>query len=480
MAVDPVSGSLHISLPLRRQVWAIPAENRQKSGERSIPKDLKSNYIIVVGDGRTCDETSKCGDGGPAELASLAFPKGITFRADRSMFLADGRKIRMISSDKRIETISAPSNVWRPKSCDSDVEASEVRMEWPTALAISPLSQKILVLDSDIVYEMDPTSKTVRVVLGMPNGCESLQTGANETVILPKLEEAKSMTANDRGVIFVAEFDGKRRNRVRAFDSARAPQLVAGRESKCECDRQNCPCDDEDDKIKVGKEARLYAPTALAFDPSGQLHIADRYNYKVKTVFDRSPEWNEHSRVYRVVSADTDEVYFFNAFGQHVATRSLLSGLFTYNFTYHIDSVYGRLTHVTGGGDYRLYFVRKPTEVQIETLQSLTTILEFGSDRMLNKVISPDSGLIKLEYDREKKGLLSTKVLGDGRTWFFEYDYDGRAKSMVDPIGTKYEIIGGSVGSDVALFKVAKNGQRFAEFGHARLELTASGNFLVI
>lgn len=61
MAVNPVTGVPHLSLPSRRQVWS-----------------LKSTRQILAGDGIAC-ASGTCGDGGPADRAHLSYPKGIAF-----------------------------------------------------------------------------------------------------------------------------------------------------------------------------------------------------------------------------------------------------------------------------------------------------------------------------------------------------------------------------------------------------------------
>ncbi len=105
------------------------------------------------------------------------------------------------------------------------------------------------------------------------------------------------------------------------------------------------------------------------------------------------PLYDEQLRRYQINSADTNEKYLFNNFGQHTATVSLLSGQYVYNFTYNIDSSYGRLTHVTGIGGHRLYMTRRSeTEIHIETASSKTILRVNNFDQMLESVQLPDGG----------------------------------------------------------------------------------------
>ena len=72
LAVEPSTGDLYVSLPLRRQIWKVKAKG----------KSLLNNYEVFAGNGDTCADTgldNSCGDGGLAASAQLSFPKGKIF-----------------------------------------------------------------------------------------------------------------------------------------------------------------------------------------------------------------------------------------------------------------------------------------------------------------------------------------------------------------------------------------------------------------
>lgn len=88
MAIDPVTDSLFISLPIRAQIWQI---NKEIDGTT----DLTTNYNVVVGDGNVCPSSgTRCGDGGAADMSQLTFPKGIAFDEYGNLYIADSRRIR--------------------------------------------------------------------------------------------------------------------------------------------------------------------------------------------------------------------------------------------------------------------------------------------------------------------------------------------------------------------------------------------------
>jgi len=45
----------------------------------------------------------------------------------------------------------------------------------------------------------------------------------------------------------------------------------------------------------------------------------------------------------QVVDAGSGQTYSFNRYGQHVTTADLVTGRVLYNFTYSVNSYYGRL-----------------------------------------------------------------------------------------------------------------------------------------
>ncbi len=40
------------------------------------------------------------------------------------------------------------------------------------------------------------------------------------------------------------------------------------------------------------------------------------------------------------------ELYVFNRYGQHVATKNIITDQYVYNFTYNVNSYYGKLVKV--------------------------------------------------------------------------------------------------------------------------------------
>lgn len=71
MTVSPVDGRLYISDYMGHRVIRVKT--------MGPVRDLKNNYEIIAGNGEQCipGETDFCGDGGHAQDARLAHPKGL-------------------------------------------------------------------------------------------------------------------------------------------------------------------------------------------------------------------------------------------------------------------------------------------------------------------------------------------------------------------------------------------------------------------
>ena len=50
-------------------------------------------------------DADACGDGGPASEARLDFPKSVAVAVDRTVYIADGRNVRVINPDGTIHTL---------------------------------------------------------------------------------------------------------------------------------------------------------------------------------------------------------------------------------------------------------------------------------------------------------------------------------------------------------------------------------------
>lgn len=81
------------------------------------------------------------------------------------------------------------------------------------------------------------------------------------------------------------------------------------------------------------------------------------YDFRIRSVLARLPEANS-AREYEVYSPDTQEVYVFNRFGQHIATKNILTGETSYTFQYNVNTSNGKLSMVVDSAGNRVFILR--------------------------------------------------------------------------------------------------------------------------
>ena len=144
---------------------------------------------------------------------------------------------------------------------------------------------------------------------------------------------------------------------------------------------------------------------------------------------------NSSSGHFQIVSKDGREVYFFNRHGLHVSTRSALSGDNIYNFTYDVNTSFGKLIGVVDSDGNRLQFLRDYSNQvkEIETSSGVKCRIEMSRMRMLESYILPDATKITFQYTGITGLIKSKSDNKSGHTFTYEYDKNGRLVRAVGP-----------------------------------------------
>jgi teneurin len=216
----------------------------------------------------------------------------------------------------------------------------QVTLRWPTALAINPLNDELHILDDNVILKVTRDRKVV-IVAGHPSYCSSTNTSF-DSATESRIESAQNFAFSPDGELFLVESNARDINRIRMVDSAGRLRHYIG--SQCDCYRRvNCRCN----------ISALSTPSAVAVTPDGIVHIADTSVACVHSTVTAEPV-PDRSGQFEVVHGPSHEVYVFNRYGQHLATRDLNTGLLLYNFTYNGYSHYGRLLRVADAGGHTL------------------------------------------------------------------------------------------------------------------------------
>uniref|UniRef100_A0A8C7SYW5 Teneurin-2 n=1 Tax=Oncorhynchus mykiss TaxID=8022 RepID=A0A8C7SYW5_ONCMY len=428
LAVDPLSGSVFLSDTNSRQIYRV----RSLTGGRQ----LLDNAQVVAGTGEQCvpfDE-ARCGDGGKAAEATLMSPRGIAVDKNGLMYFVDATMIRRVDQNGIISTVIKTNDLTavRPLSCDSSMDVSQVRLEWPTDLAVNPTDNSLYVLENNVILRITENHQ-VSIIAGRPMHCQvpGIDYSLSKLAIHSALESATAIAISHTGVLYIAETDEKKINRVRQVSASGETSLLAGATSECDCKNDvNCQCFSGDEGYAT--DAGLNAPTSLAVSPDGTLFIADLNNIRVRAVRRDRPVATPVG-LYEVGSPREQELYVFSRDGLHRQTVSLITGEPLYNFTYGPDMELAAVAdncnntlRVRRDGSGQLRLVLLP-ENQVVTL---------GLDPAggLRSVSALNQEVALMSY-AANTGLLSSKADETGWTNFYEYDGEGRLTNVTYPTG---------------------------------------------
>uniref|UniRef100_A0A8C4Z0B6 Teneurin transmembrane protein 4 n=1 Tax=Gadus morhua TaxID=8049 RepID=A0A8C4Z0B6_GADMO len=429
LAASPVSGAVYLSDTGSRKVFRVKS--------LSAVKDVAKNLELVAGTGDQClpYDDARCGDGGKAAEATLTNPRGVTVDKYGIVFFVDGTMIRRIDQNGIISTLLGFNDLTsaRPLSCDAVMDISQVRLEWPTDLAVSPLDNSLYVLDNNVVLQISENHQ-VRIVAGRPMHCQVPGIDhflLSKVAIHATLESANALAVSHTGVLYIAESDEKKINRVRQVSTNGEISLVAGAASGCDCKNDaNCDCYSGDEGY--AKDAKLNAPSSLAVSPDGELFIADLANIRIRFVRKNKPYLNPLN-MYEVSSPIHDELYLFDANGSHIYTQSLTTGDHLYNLTY---SGQGDLASVVDKNKNLVTIRRDTTGMPLWLMvpDGQTFWFTVGTNNALKTIAAQGQELAVMTY-HGSSGLLATKTNENGWTTFYEYDSYGRLTNVTHPTG---------------------------------------------
>nr|XP_056714069.1 teneurin-4 [Euleptes europaea] len=429
LTTDPISGSIYLSDTNSRRVFKIKST--------TVVKDVVKNSEVVAGTGDQClpfDDT-RCGDGGKATEATLTNPRGITVDKFGFIYFVDGTMIRRIDQNGIISTVLGSNDLTsaRPLSCDSVMDISQVRLEWPTDLAVNPMDNSLYVLDNNVVLQISENHQ-VRIVAGRPMHCQVPGIDhflLSKVAIHATLESATALAVSHNGVLYIAETDEKKINRIRQVTTNGEISLVAGAPSGCDCKNDaNCDCFSGDDGY--AKDAKLNAPSSLAVCADGELYVADLGNIRIRFIRKNKPFLNTQN-LYELSSPIDQELYLFDTSGKHLFTQSLTTGDYLYNFTYTGD---GDITLITDNNGNLVNIRRDSTGMPLLLVVPDGQVywLTMGTNSALKSVTAQGNEVAMMTY-HGNSGLLATKSNENGWTTFYEYDSFGRLTNITFPTG---------------------------------------------
>lgn len=300
------------------------------------------------------------------------------------------------------------------------------------------------ILDKNVILKLTKDNYIVTIA-GRPSNCPIIGLNSVLSGVLSDEEEASGIAADVRlidaqsmafgphGEIHVVESDQHRINRVRVITSDGRIHHFAGSKSKCDCQSKTCLC--YDGKETLAAQALFNSLTSITVTPDGIVHIADNGNLRVFSIMSKLPQPDANNK-YQVYSPDTQEMFIFNDHGQHQHTVDIMTGQYMYNFTYNVNSFFSKLVSVTDDIKNRIELTRDSNlqVTQIISPGNQRSKLEMNNLHRLQKFSSPNNNSITFTY-KGTSGLLESKYLSNGQSYFYNYNDMGRLMETRQPTG---------------------------------------------
>ena len=226
----------------------------------------------------------------------------------------------------------------------------------------------------------------------------------------------------------------QRINRIRKISTDGKISTFAGKDSKCNCLDAACKCFEQDQFLAAN--VKFSAVSSISCAPDGVLYIADQGNYRIRAVSSSIPP-EKSDGVFEVPDPETQEVYIFNKFGQHVLTKDLMTSNVLYKMTYTQTTSNGKLSSITDSSQ-RKVTVQRDYKGQVNALQTsngLKYTLKMSRVGDLESFQTPSKMTVNFKYLRSS-GLLKSKWDESLNTaYIYEYDQYGRLVNAISPTG---------------------------------------------
>ncbi len=224
--------------------------------------DSATDNISTVAGGRT-------GDGGLATAASLDFPKDMAVDGSGNLYIADTENNRIRKVDAVMGNISTVAgdgtNGDGGDSGDGDL-ATAAQLSRPAGVALDGSGNLYIAdYDNDRIRRVDAATGYISTVAGGGTG------GDGGPATAAQLNGPNSVALDGAGNLYIADAHN---NRIRKVDAATGYiSTVAG---------DGTSGDDGDGGLAI--EAQLAQPEGIALDGAGNLYIADSDNHRIRKV----------------------------------------------------------------------------------------------------------------------------------------------------------------------------------------------------
>ncbi|KAK2714673.1 hypothetical protein QYM36_009036, partial [Artemia franciscana] len=345
IAVSPFKNSIFISDPEKRQVFQVnfphgddyPTMVDLTQPVASSQRSDRGYWTVYAGNGKICTarDDRQCGDGGAAKDASLSYPKGIVMDGERALYIADGRTIRKVDNQGFIKTVVGNDDFPDLSAFGPSCADPKMLVHWPVKLAVNPLDNFLYWSDRSSIYKL--VNDKIHLVAGLPDFCV-----APSTRKAPKrIGTVIDFTIAPSGRIVIAADNGA----TTLFDVSTRGEITT---IKCSSDtyqflfETNISTIQPSLALTESSDCNLKL-TSITVAPDNSLFIGDSDRLKLYQLISPLPNPNPNSE-YVIQWPKSGELFIFNRYGHHIATKCLLTGRTKYTFIYNKNTSLGKLT----------------------------------------------------------------------------------------------------------------------------------------
>ncbi|XP_055602719.1 teneurin-a [Uranotaenia lowii] len=384
-----------------------------------------------------------------ATRAQLQWPTGLSLNPlDGSLHFIDDRLVLKLTADMKIKVVAGV-----PLHCNSNEEHNKTTSEnvlgTVVAIAFAP-SGDLYVADTDSrrvnsIRVVDSAGNMRSFAGRLENGMQSCECTGDTNSTTGSNNPGNSYSTVTPSTI----------NPTRYGASAPNPS-VAMMMTDCSCTHygnfNNAPGNvkaKKDDmsatsaplpETILSSHIKFHAISAIAVSQDGVINIADQGSLRILALQHYLPQHDTNGE-FQIPFTPTNEIYVFNRYGQHVATKDLSSSRTRYSFLYSKNTSFGKLSTVTDSSGNKIQFLRDYSNVvsSIENTQDHKSELKISSNGMLTRIIER-KGKSELQFDYDSNSGLLLSRTGNGETFIYQYDECGRITKAILPSGETYKI----------------------------------------